>query len=202
MDGLKWRLPLGFRPSRDVQEVLPPFLGQVAQQPPDYSALKVKGRRAYDLARAGQAVELTPRMVRIDRLVVLRYDWPLLELEIDCGSGTYIRSIARDVGEALGCGGYVETLIRTRIGPFTLDQAVDPFDAIDGLDRSTHAVSAGCHPGSASGYARSCSGRSRDPGSKTPGFEDLRDASHPRGPSRDARPRSAISSHSPNTTRG
>lgn len=110
----------------DVQEVLHPFLGDVAQQPPDYSALKVKGRRAYDLARAGQVVKLTPRMVRIDRLVMLRYHWPLLELEIDCGSGTYIRAIARDVGEALGCGGYVETLDRTRIGPFTVDQAVDP----------------------------------------------------------------------------
>jgi tRNA pseudouridine55 synthase len=136
----------------DVQEVLPRFLGEVAQQPPDYSALKVKGQRAYDLARAGQVVELTPRMVRIDRLVALRYDWPRLELEIDCGSGTYIRSIARDVGEALGCGGYVETLTRTRIGPFTIDQAVDPLtlstaaidqhirpslDALPGLPRVT-----------------------------------------------------------------
>jgi tRNA pseudouridine55 synthase len=111
---------------QDVREALPPFLGHVAQQPPDFSALKVKGRRAYDLARAGQVVELTPRLVRIDRLVAHRYDWPLLELEIDCGSGTYIRSIARDVGEALGCGGYVETLIRTRIGPFTIAEAVDP----------------------------------------------------------------------------
>jgi tRNA pseudouridine55 synthase len=119
-----------------VREVLPPFLGLVAQQPPDYSALKVKGRRAYDLARAGQMVELTPRTVQIDRLVMLRYDWPLLELEIDCGGGTYIRSIARDVGEALGCGGYVETLIRTRIGPFRLDQAVDPRTlSTDSIDR-------------------------------------------------------------------
>jgi tRNA pseudouridine55 synthase len=121
---------------REVQEVLPPFLGQVAQLPPDYSALKVKGQRAYDLARAGQAVELAPRVVQIDRLAVLRYHWPLLELEIDCGTGTYIRSIARDVGEALGCGGYVESLIRTRIGPFTLDQAVDPFTlSTDAIDR-------------------------------------------------------------------
>ncbi len=120
---------------REVQEVLPAFLGQVAQLPPDYSALKVKGQRADDLAQAGQVVELTPRVVQIERVAVLRYDWPLLELEIDCGTGTYIRSIARDVGEALGCGGYVESLIRTRIGPFTLDQAVDPLtlstDAID-----------------------------------------------------------------------
>src|SRR5438445_11555994 len=95
------------------------------QMPPDYSALKVGGRRAYDLARAGRPVELAPRRVRIDRIDVLHYDWPRLELAIDCGSGTYIRSIARDVGEALGCGGLVETLIRTRIGPFTIEQALD-----------------------------------------------------------------------------
>ena len=84
----------------EVEHALPRFLGEVVQKPPDYSALKIKGRRAYDLARAGQVVELAPRLVRIDRIAVLRYEWPRLELEIDCGSGTYIRSIARDVGEA------------------------------------------------------------------------------------------------------
>jgi tRNA pseudouridine55 synthase len=68
---------------------------------------------------------------------MLRYHWPLLELEIDCGSGTYIRAIARDVAEALGCGGYVETLDRTRIGPFTVDQAVDPRTlSTDSIDQS------------------------------------------------------------------
>lgn len=102
-----------------------PLIGVVEQVPPGYSALKVGGRRAYDLSRAGQAVNLAPRRVRIDRIEVLRYEWPRLELEIDCGSGTYIRSIARDVGEALGCGGLVEVLVRTRIGPFTLDGAVE-----------------------------------------------------------------------------
>ncbi len=114
-------------PSRDeVETAVAPMLGEVDQVPPDYSALKIGGRRAYDLAREGRSVDLAPRRVRIDRIEVLRYDWPRLELEIDCGSGTYIRSIARDVGEALGCGGLVEVLVRTRIGPFTLDGAVDP----------------------------------------------------------------------------
>jgi tRNA pseudouridine55 synthase len=124
-------------PSADeVERVLLPLLGQVAQQPPEYSALKIKGRRAYDLARTGHALELAPRRVRIDRLAVLRFDWPCLELEIDCGSGTYIRSIARDIGEALACGGYVETLVRTRIGPFTLEQAVDPAElSAESIDR-------------------------------------------------------------------
>src|SRR5437763_8405087 len=85
-------------PSRlDIERAVSPLVGEVDQMPPDYSALKVGGRRAYDLARAGRPVELAPRRVRIDRIVVLHYDWPRLELAIDCGSGTYIRSIARDV---------------------------------------------------------------------------------------------------------
>jgi len=112
----------------EVEYALLRFLGEVIQRPPDYSALKIKGRRAYDMARAGQVVDLAPRPVRIDRIALLRYEWPHLELEIDCGSGTYIRSIARDVGEALACGGFVETLVRTRIGPFALEQAVGATD--------------------------------------------------------------------------
>src|SRR4051812_7138067 len=89
-------------------------VGRIAQRPPAFSALKVEGRRAYDLARAGRDVDLAPRPVRIDRIDLLAYAWPRLELEIACGSGTYIRSIARDVGEALGCGGLVDVLVRTR----------------------------------------------------------------------------------------
>jgi tRNA pseudouridine55 synthase len=114
-------------PSRDdVAAAVAPLVGDVDQMPPEYSALKIGGRRAYDLARAGRSFELAPRRVRIDQIEVLRYEWPHLELEIDCGSGTYIRSIARDLGEVLGCGGLVEVLVRTRIGPFTRDGAVDP----------------------------------------------------------------------------
>jgi tRNA pseudouridine55 synthase len=109
----------------EIREAVAPAIGEVVQRPPEYSALKIKGQRAYDLARAGMAVELAPRMVRIDRIAILGYIWPRLELEIRCGGGTYIRAIARDVGEALGCGGYVEMLERTHIGPFTLDQSVD-----------------------------------------------------------------------------
>ena len=88
--------------------------------------MKVAGRRAYDLARAGEDVDLAPRPVTVLRVDVLGYDWPRLELEIECGGGTYVRSIARDVGAALGCGGLVEVLVRTRIGAFTLDTAEDP----------------------------------------------------------------------------
>jgi len=128
-DGRIVALPCPRVPSPlEVEHLLPRFLGQVVQKPPDYSALKIKGRRAYDLARAGRAVELAPRLVRIDQIALVRYSWPHLELDIDCGSGTYIRSIARDLGEALSCGALVETLVRTRVGPFLLAQAVDPAD--------------------------------------------------------------------------
>lgn len=109
-----------------VADAVASQVGTILQKPPEYSALKVEGRRAYDLARAGEAVDLAPRPVTVYRIDVLSYDWPRLELEVECGGGTYIRSIARDVGEALGCGGLVEVLVRTRIGAFTLDDAVDP----------------------------------------------------------------------------
>jgi tRNA pseudouridine55 synthase len=125
----------------DVAAAVSPLLGEVDQVPPDYSALKIGGRRAYDLVRRGWAVDLAARRVRIDRIEVIRYEWPHLELEIDCGSGTYIRSIARDIGEALGCGGLVDVLVRTRIGPFTLEDAVD----LEGL--STESVLGLLRPG-------------------------------------------------------
>jgi tRNA pseudouridine55 synthase len=123
-----------------VRGALASQVGTILQKPPEYSALKVEGRRAYDLARAGQAVDLAPRPVTIHRVDLLSYGWPRLELEVECEGGTYIRSIARDVGEVLGCGGLVGVLVRTRIGSFTLDRAVDPMTlsaaTIAGLIRS------------------------------------------------------------------
>ncbi len=110
----------------EIRQVLAGQVGEILQHPPEYSALKVKGQRAYHLARAGRVVDLEPRLVRIERADLLSYRWPLLDLEIECGGGTYIRSIARDVGEALGCGGLVATLVRTRTGPFALDDSADP----------------------------------------------------------------------------
>lgn len=108
-----------------LRQSLAAQVGEIPQRPPRYSALKVRGQRAYDLARAGQAVDLEPRIVRIDRVDLVCYCWPHVELEVQCGSGTYIRSIARDVGEELGCGGLIATLVRTRIGPFTLEESLD-----------------------------------------------------------------------------
>jgi tRNA pseudouridine55 synthase len=110
----------------DVHKAVAAQVGTILQKPPGFSALKVEGRRAYDLARAGHDVDLAPRPVTIHGIEVLAYDWPRLELEVHCEGGTYIRAIARDIGEALGCGGLVTVLVRTRIGRFGLDDALDP----------------------------------------------------------------------------
>jgi tRNA pseudouridine55 synthase len=111
-----------------VEACLSGFLGVIEQTPPAFSAAKVAGRRAYDLARRGKDVDLQPRRVHIDQIDVLAYDYPHLQLEVSCGKGTYIRSLARDVGDRLGCGGLIETLRRTRVGPFTEQNAL-PLDA-------------------------------------------------------------------------
>lgn len=107
-----------------VRAALRPFKGTVQQLPPAYSALKLGGVRAHELARRGREVELAARPVRIDEIRLLKYEWPFLDLEVDCGKGTYIRSIARDVGAALGVGGLVQELRRTRVGGFRAEDAV------------------------------------------------------------------------------
>jgi tRNA pseudouridine55 synthase len=112
----------------DLAEALTAFVGVIEQTPPAFSAAKVAGRRAYDLARRGTAVELAPRSIRIDAIDVLVFDYPHLQVEVHCGKGTYIRSLARDLGERLACGGYLIALRRTRVGPFTPAEAV-PLDA-------------------------------------------------------------------------
>jgi tRNA pseudouridine55 synthase len=122
-------------PTRDeIQNHIKTFVGLIEQKPPTYSALKIDGQRAYRLARQGQDVPLTPRMIRIDRIDMLNFDVEqrTLELEIECGKGTYIRSIARDLGEKFGIGGYVSVLRRIRVGPYHVDQSI-PWDA----DRET-----------------------------------------------------------------
>lgn len=107
-----------------LRELLDRFTGTIAQKPPRYSAVRVAGRRAHKIARAGLEPELAPRLVRIASIALLSYCWPLLRIRVDCGKGTYIRSLARDMGEALGTGGYITELRREAIGPFTLERAV------------------------------------------------------------------------------
>ena len=105
-------------PSEAVLQTLQSFIGEIQQIPPAYSAAKVTGRRAYDLARAGRDFSLRPRTVHIRSLDLLAYYYPWLDIQVCCGKGTYIRSLARDLGERLSCGALVETLRRTRVGPF------------------------------------------------------------------------------------
>jgi tRNA pseudouridine55 synthase len=108
-----------------VRDALKPFEGEIMQTPPAYSAVKVGGERAYRMARRGESVALKARRAVIYRIEVLRYEAPELEIEVECGKGTYIRSLAHDLGEALGCGAHLSALRRTRVGPFDIDDAVD-----------------------------------------------------------------------------
>ena len=111
-------------PDKDeVLTAIGSFIGESMQIPPAFSALKVNGKRAYDLARAGKEVVLEARPVRIDRIDDIVYDYPYVRFVARVGSGTYIRSLARDIGEKLGCGAYMSALCRTEIGTRTLDEA-------------------------------------------------------------------------------
>ncbi|MBX9679396.1 MAG: tRNA pseudouridine(55) synthase TruB [Gemmataceae bacterium] len=107
-----------------LRTALASFVGEIPQTPPAFSAAKVVGRRAYSLARRGQDVQLEPRVVRIYAIELRRFDGISAELHVRCGKGTYIRSLARDLGEKLGCGAYLEALQRTRVGPFDEPRAL------------------------------------------------------------------------------
>lgn len=114
-------------PSRDqIASAAKALTGRIQQRPPAYSALKVGGRRAHDLARKGQQVELKPRSVVVHRLEVAAYDYPELKLEIECGSGTYVRSLGRDLAESLGTAAVMSALVRTAVGSFRIEDAVGP----------------------------------------------------------------------------
>ncbi len=107
-----------------VKEAVLSFLGDSMQVPPMYSALKVQGKRLYELARAGQTVERKARPVNISALEILEYHNPGYSIRINCSKGTYIRSLCHDIGEKLGCGGCMESLVRTRVGDFKIEDAV------------------------------------------------------------------------------
>ncbi len=107
-----------------IAATLTKFKGVIQQTPPSYSALQIQGRRAYDMARQGEEVDLKPRTVTVYSLNIVSWKSPDLTLDIACSSGTYIRSIAHDLGQALDCGGHIVSLIRTATGPFTLADAI------------------------------------------------------------------------------
>ena len=109
-----------------IAEVLPEFIGQIQQMPPKYSALKVNGKRAYNLARQGKEVELKPRLIQVHSLRLAAFDYPNFQLEIECGTGTYVRSLGRDIGARVGSAAIMTALERTVIGGFSIEEAVNP----------------------------------------------------------------------------
>ena len=122
---------------RDIAAALHRFVGIIEQVPPMYSAIKVDGQRLYDLARAGKEIQRTPRRVAVRAIQIDSIDLPHLNLTVDCGRGTYLRSIAHDLGQALGCGGYTKQLARLSCGGFyaadsvTLEALAESADAGD-----------------------------------------------------------------------
>jgi tRNA pseudouridine55 synthase len=121
----------------EIRHALTKFVGAILQRPPQFSAIKIGGRRACDRVRDGQVVSLQPRTVQVYSIVLAEFTYPLLSLKIDCGRGTYIRAIARDLGEALGVGGYLTQLRRTRIGQFDIADAITP-EQLSAENLATH----------------------------------------------------------------
>jgi tRNA pseudouridine55 synthase len=119
-----------------IEQAVKRFVGRIWQRPPAYSAIHVRGQRSYRLARQGQAVELEARAVEVHSIAIVAYRFPALVLDVECGAGTYMRSLGRDLGESLGTAAVMSALERTAIGPFcvrdacTLEQLV-----ADGVDR-------------------------------------------------------------------
>ncbi len=109
---------------KDIEAVFGRFTGDIEQVPPMVSAVKYKGERLYKIARKGVTVEREPRKVRIDKLKVLDFSSPFVKFCLDCSKGTYVRQIADDVGDVLGCGACITEIRRTKVGPFAIDAAV------------------------------------------------------------------------------
>lgn len=110
-----------------IENVLARFVGDIEQVPPSYSACKINGNRAYELKRKGKDVELTPKNIHIDSIELTDFDEETMRMgiRVNCGKGTYIRALARDIGRALGSGAYLTTLCRTRVGEFTIDRCLN-----------------------------------------------------------------------------
>jgi tRNA pseudouridine55 synthase len=111
---------------QDLQDAATKLTGTISQLPPSHSAIKVGGKRAYEFARKGKDIVLTPRTVEVSTFEITYVNLPQVDFRIVCSKGTYIRSIARDFGESLGVGAYLSKLCRTRIGQFLLTNAIEP----------------------------------------------------------------------------
>lgn len=123
--------PTGHITRRTVEEVLPRFTGAIMQVPPVFSAVKVDGKRAYKFARKGHEVELKPKQLQIDEIELIEFSPESLRLRIVCGKGTYIRALARDIGQALGSGAHLTSLRRTRVGDCRIEDSMSVDQAIE-----------------------------------------------------------------------
>ncbi|MCK5374838.1 MAG: tRNA pseudouridine(55) synthase TruB [Alphaproteobacteria bacterium] len=131
------------RPSKeDILTLLPRFTGKVEQIPPSFSAIKIDGKRAYDLARSGKEIELKSRIVNIEKLELIEARENEADFEMLCGKGTYVRSLARDMGESLNCYGYVSKLCRTQVGCFSQENAIllDILEKMDYVSARSEAL--------------------------------------------------------------
>lgn len=124
----------------ELETTVASFLGDQMQKPPVYSAIKKSGTSAYELARRGEEVELEPRHIHIFSFKILAVEMPVVHVEIQCSTGTYIRSIAHDFGQKLGCGAYLSALRRTSIGDYHVDDAVSVDAFLDDLEQRTNAI--------------------------------------------------------------
>ncbi|MBU2564090.1 tRNA pseudouridine(55) synthase TruB [Patescibacteria group bacterium] len=110
---------------KKIEKILKRFIGKIKQTPPIYSAIKIKGKKAYELARKGQKPKLKKRKINIYNIELLKYKWPILEIKVKCSKGTYIRSLANDIGKKLKTGAYLKKLIRTEIGEFKIEDSIN-----------------------------------------------------------------------------
>ena len=117
-----------------VETVLQRFIGTIEQTPPEYSAVKINGKRAYEFARKGKSVELKPKTLVIDSIELLECNFPEIVIRVVCSKGTYIRALARDIGRELQSGAYLTGLVRTRIGEYKIDECLDPETFNEWLD--------------------------------------------------------------------
>jgi tRNA pseudouridine55 synthase len=121
--------PVNFKPvdsltEEDIRNATSRFTGEIMQVPPAHSAIKIDGKRVYELARQGKEVKIDPRKVTISEFEITAIEMPVIHFRVVCSTGTYIRSLANDFGEALGCGAYLSSLCRTRIGEFMLSDSM------------------------------------------------------------------------------
>ena len=124
----------------DIEKAIMNYQGQISQIPPMFSAKKVKGQRLYKLAREGKEIERKPISIQV-RTKITNYTYPFLDLHIKCSKGTYIRSLANDIGQDLGCGAYLLSLTRTRCGPFLLEDCIDQEKLLsDEIDLTKHII--------------------------------------------------------------